>query len=43
VQTAALEAIRSGEERITLALLKEELVTESLVSMADRQVRRLSG
>ena len=41
--TAAIEAIRSGEERITLALLKEDLVTESLVSIADRQIRRLSG
>ena len=43
METAAVEAIRSGEERVTLALLQEELVTESLVSMADRQTRRLSG
>ena len=43
METAAVEAIRSGEESITLALLKEELVTESLVSIADRQTRRLSG
>jgi hypothetical protein len=43
METAAVEAIRSGEERIRLALLKEELVTESLVSIADRQGRRLSG
>lgn len=42
METAAVEAIRSSEERITLALLKEELVTESLVSIADRQARRLS-
>ena len=43
METAAVEAIRSGEERITLAVLKEELVTESLVSIADRQARRRSG
>jgi hypothetical protein len=43
METAAVEAIRSGEERVTLALLKEELVTESLVSIADRQTRRLPG
>ena len=43
METAAVEAIRSGEERITRALLKEELVTESLVSIADHQARRLSG
>ena len=43
METAAIEAIRSSQERISLALLKEELVTESLVSIADRQTRRLSG
>ena len=43
METAAVEAIRSGEERISLALLKEELVTESLVSIADRRTRRPSG
>ena len=43
METAAVEAIRSGEERITLALLKEELVTEALVSIADRKARRLPG
>jgi hypothetical protein len=43
VETVALEAIGCGEERIPLALRKEELVTESLVCMADRQVRRLSA
>jgi hypothetical protein len=42
LETAAIEAIRSGEERICLALLKEDLVTESLVSIADRRVRRVS-
>jgi hypothetical protein len=43
METAAVEAIRSGQERISLSLLKEELVTESLVSIADRHARRLSG
>jgi len=43
LETAAIEAIRSGEERICLSLLKEDLVTESLVSIADRRVRRVSG
>jgi hypothetical protein len=40
METAAVEAVRSIEQRITLALLKEELVTESLVYIADRQMRR---
>ena len=43
LETAAVEAIRSGEERITITLLKEELITESLVSIADRRSRRPSG
>jgi hypothetical protein len=43
VETAAIEAIKSGEERISVSLLKEELVTESLVSIADRRTRRASG
>jgi len=42
-ETAAVEAIRSGEERVTLTLLKDELLTESLVSIADRQNRRPSA
>jgi hypothetical protein len=42
LETAAVEAIRSGEERICLPLLKEELVNESLVSIADRRTRRVS-
>ena len=42
LESAAVEAIRSGEERICLSLLKEELVTESLVSIADRRTRRAS-
>jgi replication-associated recombination protein RarA len=43
LETASVEAIRSGEERICLSLLKEDLVTESLVSITDRRVRRASG
>jgi len=43
LETVAMEAIRSGEERICLSLLKEELVTESLVSITDRRTRRVSG
>ena len=42
LETAAVEVIRSGEERICLPMLKEELVTESLVSIADRRARRAS-
>jgi hypothetical protein len=43
LEAAAMEAIRSGEERICLSLRKEDLVTESLVSIADRRTRRVSG
>ena len=43
LETAAIEAIRSGEERICLSLLKEDLVTESLVSITDRRVRRVGA
>jgi hypothetical protein len=43
MEAAAIEAIRSGEERISLSLLKDDLVTESLVSIADRRTRRFSG
>ena len=43
LEAAAIEAIRSGEERICLSLLKEDLVTESLVSITDRRTRRASG
>jgi hypothetical protein len=43
MEAAAIEAIHSGEERISLSLLKDDLVTESLVSIADRRTRRFSG
>ena len=41
LEAAASEAIRSGQ--INLALLKDNLVAESLVSIADRLNRRVSG
>jgi hypothetical protein len=43
LETAATEAIRSGDERIGLALLREEVVAESLVSIIDRRLRRVSA
>jgi hypothetical protein len=42
VETAAVEAIRSGKERIDLSLLRDDLITESLVSIVDRRTRRPS-
>jgi hypothetical protein len=32
----------SGQEQISLALLKDDLVTASLISIADRRNRRVS-
>lgn len=43
LETAASEAIRGGHEHISLALLDEKLVTESLVSIIDRRNRRVSS
>ena len=43
VERAATEAIRGGHEQISLALLKDDLVTESLISIADRRDRRASA
>jgi hypothetical protein len=43
IETAATEAIRSGQEQISLAQLKDDLVLESLVSIADRRNRRVSS
>jgi hypothetical protein len=37
IETAAAEAIRCGQEQIALPLLKDDLVTESLISIADRR------
>ena len=43
IETAATEAIHSGQEHISLALLKDDLVTGSLVSIVDRRNRRVSA
>lgn len=43
IEKAAIEAIRSGRERIDLASLTEDLVAESLISIADRRNRRVVG
>jgi hypothetical protein len=43
IEMAATEAIRSGQEHIGLALLRDDLVTESLVSITDRRTRRVSS
>jgi hypothetical protein len=43
IETAALEAIRGGHEQISLALLKDELITSSLISIVDRRNRRVSA
>jgi hypothetical protein len=42
-KTAATETIHSGQEHIGLALLKDDLVTGSLVSIVDRHNRRVSA
>ena len=42
LEIAAIEAIRSGEERdLPFAAERRDLVTESLVSITDRRVRRV--
>lgn len=43
IESAATESIHSGQEYISLGLLKDDLVTGSLVSIADRRSRRVSG
>ena len=43
LEIAAIEAIRCKQEQIGLALLKDDLVTESLVSIVDRRHRRVSA
>jgi hypothetical protein len=43
IETAATEAIHSGQEHISFSLLKDDLVTGSLVSIADRRNRRVSA
>jgi hypothetical protein len=43
IETAATEAIHSRQEHISLALLKDDLVTSSLVSIVDRRDRCVSA
>jgi hypothetical protein len=43
LETSASEAIRCGQEYISLALLDEKFITESLISIADRRNRRVSS
>lgn len=43
IETAATEAILSGQEHISLSLLKDDLVTGSLVSIVDRRNRRVAA
>jgi hypothetical protein len=43
IERAAIEGIRSGRERIDLASLTEDLIVESLISIADRRNRRVAG
>jgi hypothetical protein len=43
IETAATEAIHGGQEHISLPLLKDDLVTGSLVSIVDRRNRRVSA
>jgi hypothetical protein len=43
IETAATEAIHRGQEHISLPLLKDDLVTGSLVSIVDRRNRRVSA
>lgn len=43
LETAATEAIRNGQEHINHKILHSELISESLVSIADRRSRRASA
>ena len=40
LETAAVLAIETDQERIDLALLTEDLMAETLVSISDRRSRR---
>ena len=42
VEISAIEAIRTGKERIDLPILREDLFSESLVSIVDRRHRRVA-
>lgn len=43
LEAAAVQAIRSGAERIELAALSEELLVKTLVSISDRRSRRITA
>jgi hypothetical protein len=43
LEAAAIRAIVTGRERIDLELLTDDLATSSLVSIADRRMRRPTG
>jgi hypothetical protein len=43
LEAAAVQAIRSGRERIDLASFRDDLVLQTLVSISDRRSRRASG
>ena len=43
IEKAAMEAIRSGTERIDFACLTEDLIAGSLVSIVDRRNRRVAS
>lgn len=43
LERAATQAIRSGQERIDLACLSEDLTAGSLVSIAGRRSRRVAS
>lgn len=43
IEIAATEAVHSGQEHINLGMLKDDLVTGSLVSIVDRRNRRVSA
>lgn len=42
VEISAIEAVRSGKERIDIDLLREDLFSEALVSIVDRRNRRVA-
>jgi hypothetical protein len=43
IESAAVQAIESGKERIDLDSLSERVVTETLVSISERRSRRPAG
>jgi hypothetical protein len=43
IETAAIQAIETGKERIDLDSLSDHVVTETLVSISERRSRRQVG